>query len=170
MKKSSLEIIKMALSGKYVFHGSPSKFNVVKASENIRRGKNGNEYYIKYRGTSVHATSCLYAALSYLALRKPGYTTSVSLYENENAIGVGGPTTKQDAVKELFGAGGYLYVLPRESFVWFEGLGDLEMASFHDVKPVKRFHLTYEDWDELMNFLGTKINFDKSPGRLRSSI
>ena len=159
MKPSTLQLIKAALSGQYVFHGSPVKFSVVKASETTRRGKHG----IKYQGTSVHATPWLYAALSYLARRQPGYMSGVSLYEHDNEIMVGGPATKQDAVNALFGAGGYVYVLPRDSFAWFEGLGDLELACLHDVKPVKRFRLTYEDWGELMHFLGTRIVFKRPP-------
>lgn len=151
------ELVRMALTGAYLFHGSPYELDVVRPMETLRKTKRD----ILYRGFSVHATPYLYAACTYCASRVPNYAYGVDLYEYENEFTVFGPKSKKDALRTLYGDGGYIYVLDRRGFTSFEGIGPLELACFRECVPVKRFHLTYADWSDLVAFLGTSVVFKK---------
>jgi hypothetical protein len=172
MKQNIHLILKMALSGKYFFHGSSFKNDEVQPTPTTRASIIKKQFKIKYKGTSLHATPCLYVALLYVAsrakIRDGQYGIACDLFENDNEIEVSGPSTKQDAIQTLYGEGGYLYVLPKDDFVWFKGLGDLEVVSFSPVKPFKRFFISYEDWNELIKFTGTAVFFEKT--RIKNNV
>ena len=60
------------------------------------------------------------------------------MYNRDFIVAIYGNTTLDDALKTLYGNGGYLYHFnDNEWFVWFHGLGNLEKITFNEVKPFK---------------------------------
>ena len=158
------ELVRMALSGMYVFHGSPAKFDLVRASPTTRTGSDAHgRRYVKYRGTSVHASAILGVALGYCGIKDPDHMFGSNLYAWDNSMTIYGPKDLGDSLRRLYGRRSYVYVLPKQDFTWFHGLGTVEVASFREsIEPVKRFSLTYAQWKKLMDVLNVEIRFQKT--------
>lgn len=131
-----------------VFHGSPEKFNSEEAvpSRQIRTQKNeeGVEVVI-FDEDSFHATPEKWIALAYTD--KPSdihegnikgrYGMGVSLYENNKSVLIIGIGSLEKSLEVLYGEGGYLYHFDDDTFVYKEGLGNLEVVSNEPTRPIE---------------------------------
>lgn len=151
-----LTLVRAALSGRYVFHGSPTRIDGELQPSPTSRKNNG---VVVYDAVSLHATPLLYVSLSYLAVKTLGYASGGSLHEPENELSVMGPPaqSKDSIVQRLFGRGGYVYVLPADRFTTFAGLGRLEVASTSSVAYERRVHLTHGELLALLGVLGVRV-------------
>lgn len=160
MSKKIMGLIRYAMCGQYVFHGSPTRIDG-KLLPNHTQRITGRR--VMYDETSLHATPLLYVSLTYLA-RHPtlnqNCSSSVSLFKAENTMGISCADRKetlQATFDILFSRGGYVYVLPAERFSSRKGLGMLEVVSFKGEKPVDRVRLSKKEITTLFQMLGTHI-------------
>ena len=164
MRKPIHEFIKLALDGGYVFHGSPTSFDVLEPYQTQRR-TNG---VVVYDAVSAHATPLLCCALNYLAAPfdynngyENGYNNGVSLKEVPvREIEVFGPKTRKDAMNHLFGRGGYMYAFKSNDFRHVRGLGMSEVISLTSVVPIYKVRLSYADILEMARFIGISFVFE----------
>jgi hypothetical protein len=131
-----------------VFHGSPEKFSSEEAvpSRQIRTEENeeGIEVVI-FDEESFHATPEKWIALAYTD--KPSdidrdgikgkYSMAVSLYDNNKTVLIIGIGSLEESLQALYGEGGYLYHFDDETFVYKEGLGNLEVVSNETTRPLE---------------------------------
>ena len=126
MKPSVHELLKLALGGGYVFHGSPASFEVLEPSRTRRVDADGLTVYDE---VSAHATPLLGCALNYVGRarvkgKENRYTNGVSLRSVPvRTIFVLGPKDREDAIGHLFGRGGYLCAFRESQFERAEDVG-----------------------------------------------
>lgn len=158
MRPAVLDLVRLALDGAYVFHGSPTSFDELRPSHTIRSCRDK----VMYDGVSAHASHVLGVAISYIARAPTGYSTGVSLHTRpfDRHIYVGGPKGIEDAVKRLFGSGGYLYAFDtsRHKFGRRRGFGRLEVASFEAVTPDVIVKVSFSDFMDLVQIMGIKLS------------
>ena len=65
------------------------------------------------------------------------YGMGVSLYDNNKSVMIVGVDSLEQSLNVLYGEGGYLYHFNNETFVYKEGLGDLEVVSNEPTKPIE---------------------------------
>lgn len=125
-------LLSLALSESYYFHGSPTKFDVIKPSHTARRSRNAKGVRVTvYEGDSVHMTPLLYIALAYVSKKldpppppsekQIPVVMGVSLKKNTNSIEIvrhdrAAAANKSDAIKLLYQEGGYIYAVSRAEF------------------------------------------------------
>ena len=156
-----LRLIRYGKCGKYVFHGSPRLIDGLLLPHKTTR--TNTDGMVIYEGTSLHVTPWLYVALNYMTTATQTCNTSVNLLQAENTIVINCMDGKQmapAALQLLFARGGYIYVLPSESFSTANGLGMLEMISRKPVQPVHYLRLSKNDAIALFRLLGTRLVID----------
>ena len=131
-----------------VFHGTREKFDSEEArpSRQIRTQENeqGVEVVV-FDEESFHATRERWIALAYtdrpMPIEREGvrgkYGMGVSLYDNNKSVMIVGVDSLEQSLNVLYGEGGYLYHFNNETFVYKEGLGDLEVVSNEPTKPIE---------------------------------
>ncbi|MCA9357538.1 hypothetical protein H6784_04660 [Candidatus Nomurabacteria bacterium] len=82
---------------------------------------------------------------------------SVNLYEDNKKIKIIGIDSLEDSLKVIYGEGGYLYHFDDETFVYKEGLGDMEVVSNVPTKPIEMERI--DDPVEEMRNLGVTFEF-----------
>ena len=131
---------------KYVYHGSPTLFEKAIPKRQLRsqNDKNGKLKVI-FDEISFHATPYKWIALAYTYTSKPHkirtrnahYNMGVSLYENQEELGIYGFGSLEESLEKLYGDGGYLFTFKKEDFITMEGLGNLEVITTHEIVPYK---------------------------------
>jgi hypothetical protein len=131
-----------------VFHGSAEKFDTKEArpKRQIRTQEDvaGNEVVI-FDEKSFHATKERWIALAYTNERAPiesgnirgEYGMGVNLYENNKSTLIVGIHSLVESLDVLYGSGGYIYHFSDDTFVYKEGLGDMEVVSNVPNTPIK---------------------------------
>ena len=138
--------------GKYVYHGSPSNFDIAKPSYTRRGQYIDGKFETAFEGTTLHATPHKWIALNYTHdkprnlefihnSKKYHYSTGVSLFNNNKNILIIGQKTLEHSMKKLYGKGGYLYVFEAKDFTTAKGLGNLEVISYEPQKPIKKIFI-----------------------------
>ncbi len=155
----------------YVFHGSHELFEVVSPKRQVRSKSNKlGEKKIIFDQISFHATPYRWIALAYTldskkaaekrlakAPAERGYMMGVSLYAYDETVEIYGYTSLEESLEKLYGGGGFLYVFNKKDFFHTTGLGDLEVVTQKNIKPV-RVERIEDPVGELKN-LGIKFNF-----------
>ena len=130
-----------------VYHGSPKEFDsdyAVPRPNKRTRVENGEEVAI-FDQESFHATPHKWIALAYTYKATPRevdgeavghYNMGVSLYENTKEIAVYGYGSLEESLHQLYGEGGYLYHFDKDTFIYKEGLGPMEVIAEEPTKPV----------------------------------
>lgn len=162
-----LPLVRAALSGQQVFHGSPVKIDgPLVPMLTTREDDDGR---VIYRGESVHATPRLYISLSYLA-RKPrndAISAAVNLVDQDNTLYISSSSDRDErrnAFDVLYGRGGYIYMMPFTApFSTWAGLAPLEVASRVPVTPSARVRITRADLQTLLALLGTRVSLITDP-------
>jgi|GEM_PF-2292648 len=133
---------------KFVYHGSPRKFDSDHAipKRNMRSSwnKETETYDVIFDQESFHATPHKWIALAYTFESSPykiegkiaHYNMGVSLYVNTMNISVLGFNSLEESLEVMYGKGGYLYHFDKDKFSYKEGLGDLEVISENPTKPM----------------------------------
>ena len=131
---------------KYVYHGSPMQFETAVPKRQLRSRKDEHgTYKVTFDEISFHATPYKWIALAYTYTSKPHkmrtknahYNMGVSLYENEEELGIYGFGSLEESLEKLYGDGGYLFTFKKEDFFTMEGLGDLEVITKAELVPHK---------------------------------
>lgn len=122
----------------YVYHGSAQRIPEVIPKRNVRRDSLGGVIWDK---TSFHATPYKWIALAYIRKKDAEETTGVDLYREKKVIEIYGRTTLEDALRNLYGSGGYIYTFDAKDFSWEEGLGNLEVFTSSSIRPIKEEHI-----------------------------
>jgi len=131
-----------------VFHGSNEKFDSEEArpARQIRTQENlEGEEVVVFDEESFHATPEKWIALAYTdkpsAIEKDGvsgrYGMGVSLYDNNKSVLIVGIGSLEESLEALYGEGGYLYHFDDDTFVYKEGLGNLEVVSNEPTRPLE---------------------------------
>ena len=129
---------------KYVYHGSPTPFETAIPKRQLRSRHDANgKLKVIFDELSFHATPYKWIALAYTYTSKPHgnraknahYNMGVSLYENEEELGIYGFGSLEESLEKLYGDGGYLYTFKQEDFFTMEGLGDLEVITKQETTP-----------------------------------
>lgn len=151
---------------KYVYHGSKELFESVIPKRQIRSQlqKDGTRKVI-FDDISFHATPYKWIALAYMYDLKPfkigekttHYNMGVSLYNNTEELEIFGSNSLEESLKEMYGAGGYLFVFEKDKFFHVEGLGDLEVITKESLTPYKVEKI--KDPVAELKQLGIKFNF-----------
>lgn len=154
---------------KFVYHGSPWEFDSEYANpkRNIRQrwNKETETYDVIFDQESFHATPHKWIALAYTYKPAPfeidgktaHYNMGVNLYRNTKDVGIFGFNSLEESLKVMYGDGGYVYHFDKDTFLYKEGLGDLEVVAEKPTKPV-----TIERVDDPvaeMKKLGVTFNF-----------
>ena len=129
---------------KYVYHGSPTLFEMAIPKRQVRSqyDKNG-KLKVVFDEISFHATPYKWIALAYTYTSKPyklksktaHYNMGVSLYKHEKELGIYGFESLEKSLEELYGDGGYLFTFKNEKFFHAGGLGNLEVITKESLKP-----------------------------------
>ena len=131
---------------KYVYHGSPTLFKKATPKRQLRsRNDKNGKLKIVFDEISFHATPYKSIALAYIYTSKPHkmrtrnahYNMGVSLYENQDELGIYGFGSLEESLEKLYGDGGYLFTFKKEDFFTMEGLGNLEVITTKDIVPHK---------------------------------
>lgn len=138
-----------------VYHGSPDRFERVEPKRNRRLNKNDE---IIWDRKSFHATPHKWIALAYTRSGKENHSTGVDLYELKKIVHVWGPTNLSDALRELYGKGGYLYEFDAREFSHEEGLGNLERFTDKSLTPTAVTRI--DDPVAAMKELGVEFKFE----------
>ena len=64
------------------------------------------------------------------------YNTAVDLYEHNKTVLILGINSLEESLEKLYGGGGYLYIYDKTDFFHKEGLGNLEVITKDNIKPV----------------------------------
>lgn len=132
---------------KYVYHGSWESFDVV-APKRQKRGKVLKDGIVKiyYDDISFHATPYKWIALAYtddqtqceiISGRRVNYNKGVDLYKYREEIEVLGFGSLENSLEKIYGKGGYLYFFEKEKFFHTKGLGNLEVVTKDNIRPIK---------------------------------
>lgn len=151
----------------FVYHGSPERFETVTPKRNIRSKlhKNGEREVI-FDDISFHATPYKWIALAYTLNRKRAYENGekkveynmgVSLYDHDEELTIYGAESLEASLEKLYGAGGYLLTFERAKFYHTVGLGNLELITKENLKPLKIEYIT--DPVAELRKLGIKFKF-----------
>ena len=162
MRPRIKNLVRLALDGDFVFHGSPDSFDALKPS----RTERWSAGRLDYEGVSAHASRALGVAISYMASKRfhaDGYKTGVNLKSThfDRRIAIIGPTESdlESSMKKLYGRGGYIYAFDATDFEFRKGLGVMEVATFKSLVPKHKFRVTHQDFLELVELLGiTMLN------------
>ncbi len=131
-----------------VFHGTCEKFDAEEArpSRQVRTQENEEGVtVVVFDEESFHATRERWIALAYTdnprPIKKEGFKGSygmgVSLYDNNKSVLIIGVDSLEASLQVLYGEGGYLYQFDDNTFVYKEGLGNLEVVSNEPTKPIE---------------------------------
>ncbi len=150
----------------HVYHGSHELFDIVQPKRNLRSkiDKNGNEEII-YDDISFHATPYYWIALAYTYTPRSKtvdgivrrYNIGVSLYELDKVIEIEGFGSLEESLTELYGNNGYVYTFNSKDFFHTKGLGNLEVVTKENLKPIKITHV--EDPVSEMKKIGVVFRF-----------
>ncbi len=133
----------------FVYHGSPREFDGDQAvpKRNIRSkwNKETQQYDTIFDQESFHATPHKWIALAYtyksvplnINGKKTHYNMGVSLYEDTHEVAIYGTGSLEESLKVLYGEGGWLYHFDGDTFVYTEGLGNLEVITETPTSPIK---------------------------------
>ncbi len=136
-------------NNRFVYHGSPREFDAEFAipKRNVRNqwNKNKNSWDVIFDQESFHATPYKWIGLAYTYKSAPfeingkliRYNMGVDLYGKSSEIEIFGKNSLEESLEVLFGDGGYLYYSDAADFFHKEGLGDLEVITEKQVKPVR---------------------------------
>jgi hypothetical protein len=153
------------MSEKFVFHGSPIKFDTETANPrpNERINKDGE---VIFSEESFHATPHEWIALAYTYTPKPieglsgdeaFYSMGVNLYSDEKVVAIFGVGSLEESLAHLYGEGGYLYHFDNGDFVYKEGLGSQEVIATSPTTPLRMERI--EDPVKRMLELGVTFDF-----------
>jgi len=127
-----------------VFHGSPTPFGKVRPKRQVRYTT--NEYGIKivtFDRRAFHATHIKWIAIAYTARckvvehegKRYVQRIGVNLFCYDPVIHIFGVGSLQQTLKEMYGAGGFLYSYREHHFFHTEGLGNLEVITTRRIRP-----------------------------------
>ena len=151
-----------------VFHGSPTQFDseeaVPRRQQRTTETESGEEVVL-FDEESFHATPHRWVALAYTdrpaAIERDDirgqYGMAVNLYANEKSVLIIGVDSLEESLRVLYGEGGYLYHFADGTFVYKEGLGDLEVVTNEPAKPIRIERV--DDPVAEMRRLGVKFKF-----------
>ncbi len=139
----------------FVYHGSQDFFETVIPKRQIRTvpkpKKNQNEdenkdqnQEIIFDEISFHATAYKWIALAYTYNRKSfeingkvfRYNMGVNLYDYTEEIEIHGFNSLEESLHQMYGDGGYIFIFKKEDFFYTKGLGNLEVITKDNIKPV----------------------------------
>ena len=129
----------------YVYHGSKEIFEFVIPKRQIRtRSYDDGRVETIFDQVSFHATTHKWIALAYMydrgAYNLGGkitqYNMGIDLYRYEENIEIYGYESLEKSLHAMYGAGGYLFVFEAKNFFHTEGLGNLEVITQKELKPV----------------------------------
>ncbi len=121
-----------------VYHGSAVKIETTIPRRNVRM----SDSQIVWDRASFHATPYRWIALAYMRNKSAFETTGIDLYHYRPVVEIIGPTTLENALKNLYSEGGYLYEFDARDFSHAEGLGNLEVFTDRAVQPVRATFVT----------------------------
>lgn len=129
------------MNEKFVFHGSPKKFDGEEAVP--RRNIRANGERVIFDKESFHATKYKWIALAYMhkpvsidGLENEFYSVGINLYSDEMEVAIFGIHSLEESLEKLYEEGGYLYEFNDGNFVSADGLGSEEVIATQSVKPV----------------------------------
>ncbi len=125
-----------------VYHGSREYFgDSIVPRRHRRKNKAGD---VIFDEISFHASPHRWIGLAYMYddSKKVSHPlgladrVGVDLYENKKIVEISGGNSLGEALIELYGEGGYLYIFHAKDFLWKEGLGNLEVVCNRELKPI----------------------------------
>jgi len=134
------------IKNNFVYHGSHEQFEVAIPKRQKRGNQQDGKQVIIFDDISFHATPHRWIALAYtyhpkkvftLEGRHVVYNMAVSLYQNNKKIHIIGIGSMEESMEQLYGDGGYLHVFDAKDFFHTQGLGDLEIISKSEVRPLR---------------------------------
>ncbi len=157
----------------HVYHGSYLNFDIAKPSRTGRGYLNKEGEFVRtYEGISLHATPYKWIALSYMKNKKSKFVDKGKVKNFNVAV----PVAKKDkdfhnkeitiygkrslgySLEKIFGKGGYLYTFDAKHFKHVKGLGENEVISLKELKPLKKQFV--KDIVEMMKKEGVKFTFE----------
>ena len=137
----------------YVYHGSYLNFDIAKPSLTGRWDFNEKGKLVRtYKGVSLHATPYKFIAMAYMRNKrakfihkgkKKSFSVAVAVgkksedfYNKE--IDIYGKRSLEYSLEKIFGEGGYLYTFDAKHFKHVKGLGENEVISLKELKPLKK--------------------------------
>jgi len=157
----------------YVYHGSVHNFDIAKPSLTFRGHLNKSGKIIQdYEGISLHATPYKWIAMSYMADKKINFTHRGKMYtfgkgvdvraKNKDfynkVVTIHGKRSLEYSLEKLYGKGGYLYTFDAKHFKHVKGLGENEVMSLEEQKPLKKQFI--KDPVKMMEREGVKFVFN----------
>ena len=156
----------------YVYHGSSHDFDIAKPSDTSRWDRTSSGKLVRvYKGISLHATPYKWIGLSYIADKKISFTHNRKTYrfgkgvdvktKNEGfynkEVEILGKKSLEYSLEKLYGEGGYLYTFDAKHFKHIKGLGENEVMSLEEQKPLKKQFI--KDPVKMMKKEGVKFIF-----------
>ena len=157
----------------YVYHGSYLNFDIAKPSRTGRGYLNKKGEFVRtYEGVSLHATPYKWIALSYMANKRAKFVhkgknirfkSGVTVAKKEEdfynkEITICGKRSLEYSLEKIFGDGGYLYTFDAKHFKHVKGLGENEVMSLKELKPLKKQFV--KDIVSMMKKEGVKFEFE----------
>ncbi len=151
----------------FVYHGSPIPFDRAVPKQNVRTtGDSPETERVIFDEVSFHAAQLRAVALTYthddVPIMKddensPYYGMGVDLYNNPLEVQILGTGSLEDSLRYLYGKGGYILKFNKRDFFHMQGLGNHEMISMKELKPVSMEYV--EDPVAEMLQAGVKFHF-----------
>ena len=157
----------------YVYHGSVHNFDIAKPSPTTRGHRTKSGKIIRdYEGISLHATPYKWIAMSYMADKKVSFTYKGEIYgygkgvdvrtKNQGfynkEVAIYGKKSLEYSLEKIYGKGGYLYTFDAKHFKHVKGLGENEVMSLEEQKPLKKQFI--KDPVKMMKKEGVKFIFN----------
>ncbi len=156
----------------YVYHGSVHNFDIAKPSRTSRGHRTKSGRIVQdYEGISLHATPYKWIAMSYMAEKRAKFTLKGKKYYFRHGVPVRtkdegfynkhvyitGKRSLEYSLEKIYGKGGYLYTFDAKHFKHVKGLGENEVMSLEDQKPLKKQFI--KDPVKMMKKEGVKFIF-----------
>ena len=157
----------------HVYHGSYLNFDIAKPSRTGRGYLNKEGEFVRtYEGISLHATPYKWIALSYMGNKRAKFVhkgknihfrSGVPVAKKDEdfhnkVIFISGKRSLEYSLEKIFGEGGYLYTFDSKYFKHVKGLGENEVMSLKELKPLKKQFV--KDIVGMMKKEGVKFIFE----------
>jgi hypothetical protein len=145
LSKEKVRLRELEKEGKWVFHGSGSKIEILEPRQAHNYPKNSEEAKIPDDEPAVFATPFADTAIFMAIYCKPNVENCRSGFTNHSDGRIDYRVTPQSAA-QIQGAKGYVYVFPKDKFP--NSRGASEVLSYEEARPTEVVLVTEKDLPE----------------------